>query len=54
MSERVWLAAALVLAAGCVRGVPRARFVNAPIAWEVDDRHDVPERPFTETYFSGV
>jgi hypothetical protein len=54
MSERVWLAAALVLAAGCARGVPRARFVNAPIAWEVDDRHDVPERPATETYYSGV
>ena len=54
--ERILLAAlalALVLA-GCARAVPSVRFVNAPIAWEVDDRHDVPEKPATQTYYSGV
>lgn len=46
------LALVLVLGACAGRAVPDVRFVNAPIAWEVDDRRDVPTKPMKRNYYS--
>jgi hypothetical protein len=48
-----WALAAIALT-GCAQRVPEVRFLNAPIAWEVDDRHDVPSKPEVHAYYSGV
>lgn len=52
--ERIAMIGLAVALAGCGHAVPRVRFQNAPIAWIVDDHVDVPQKPFSETYYSGV
>src|SRR5690606_833758 len=53
MTDR-WLIVALlgclIPTFGCTK-VPAVRFVNAPIVWEVDDRRDVPVKPYERPYY---
>jgi hypothetical protein len=39
---------------GCAAAVPRVRFQNAPVVWEVDDRRDVPVKPRERIYYNDA